>query len=384
MSEEYSNKKITITINDQCVDVNEGITILEAARQHNIYIPTLCDFEGLTPFGGCRTCVVEIEEFNGLMTACTTPVSDGTHIYTDSEKVKKIRKSVLEMILSEHPTNCLFCAESGDCLDHMQTVRKGQATTGCRSCPQDGQCELQDVIEYVGLTGISLPTTYRNLEIEKYDPFYDRDYNLCILCGRCIRVCQEMRLADVLAFKQRGHVTRIGPSFERTHLEADCEFCGACLTVCPTGTLSEKTRKWDGKPEKTVTTTCPFCSIGCQIDLLVKNGEVIGSLPANNGQLCVKGRFSVYELLNNSHRLNFAYRYEQGFRTRISQDEAIDRAADLLAACSPEKFGLMISANCTNEDLYIAQKFVRKAMNSHHIDSSIRQFYGTGLDAYIE
>ena len=162
------------------------------------------------------------------------------------------------------------------------SARSG-VTTGCRYCPNDSQCELQEVAESDGRRpSIDYPVYYRNLPVEKDDPFYDRDYNLCILCGRCVRMCQEVRTANALAFKHRGRQTIIGPAFSRTHLEAGCEFCGACVAVCPTGTLREKARAWEGKPDREETTTCSFCGVGCQLRLLVKGDRVIGSLPADD------------------------------------------------------------------------------------------------------
>ncbi len=379
---------VNITIDNKPYRVSQGLTILEAAQQHDVYIPTLCYQEELTPYGGCRMCVVEVEGMRNLPTACTTPVTDGMVIRTHTAQVQATRREILHMFLSEHPSSCLICGEKEQCCDYMGTIRKSGVTTGCRYCSNDGQCELQDVVDYLEIKDIQYPIYYRQLPVEKEDPFYDRDYNLCILCGRCVRVCQELRTANVLAFNDRGRETTIGPAFNRSHYEAGCEFCGACVSVCPTGSLTEKARAWEGKPEKEVVTTCSFCGVGCQLRLLVKGERVIGSLPGdddlvNNGQLCVKGRFCITESVGGPRRLRHPYKNINGTEAEISWDEAVAAAAEKLSACAPGEVGMIISPNCTNEDLYAAQKFMRTAVNSHNIDTSTRAFYGNGFNAYL-
>jgi predicted molibdopterin-dependent oxidoreductase YjgC len=382
------NDGVSISIDNSPFKVRSGLTILEAAEQNDIYIPTLCAHKELTPFGGCRMCIVEVDGMRGLPTACTTPVEEGMIVRTRTRQVQAERKEILQLILSEHTSSCLICDEKDECKEFMGTIRKAGVTTGCRYCPNDRACELQDVVENMEIKEIGYPVYYRGLRVEKDDPFYDRDYNLCILCGRCIRMCQEIRTANTLAFKQRGRYTVIGPAYERTHLEAGCEFCGACVSVCPTGALAEKVSKWEGKAEREQTTTCPFCGVGCQIRLQVRGDEVLGSLPEqdtliNNGQLCVKGRFCVAEVVNNHQRLKRPYRTQNNTRRELSWDEAIDVALDRLSACSGDGFGMLVSPNCLNEDLYVAQKFARIAMGSHNIDTASRSFYGAGINAYL-
>ncbi len=382
------NHKVTINIDHQVLEVVKGSTILEAAQKNGIYIPALCSHKELTPFGGCRMCIVEVEGVRGFPTACTTPVEEGMVIRTQTAQVQTVRKEILQLILSEHTSSCLICEEKDECKKYTGTIRKAGVTTGCRYCPNDAQCELQEVAEKLGIKEINYPIYYRHLRVEKEDPFYDRDYNLCILCGRCIRMCQEIRTANVLAFKQRGRYTVIGPAYDRTHLEAGCEFCGACVSVCPTGALSEKVRKWEGKAEREEITTCPLCGIGCQMRLLIKKDEIIGTLPAenplgNNGQLCVKGRFCVTELVNGHQRLRKPYKTHNGTKVEISWDQALELAAERLSACLPQEFSLLISANCSNEDLYIAQKFARVVMGSNNIDTPARVFYGAGFGSYL-
>ncbi len=383
-----SNNKITITIDNKRYSVNKNATILEAARQNDIYIPTLCYHKELSPYGGCRMCIVEVEGMRNFPTSCTTPVADGMVIRTQTAQLQSIRSEILQLFMSEHTSSCLICEEREKCKNFLGTIRKAGVTTGCRYCPNDEQCDLQNVVEHLNIKEINYPIFYRNQRVEKEDPFYNRDYNLCILCGRCIRMCQEVRLANVLAFKNKGRNTVIGPAYSRTHYDSGCEFCGACVYVCPTGTLSEKSIKWEGVPEHEQQTTCSFCGVGCQIRLLVKKDRVIGSLPVddplvNHAQLCVKGRFCIPETVNSYKRLRFPYKTFNNNRVNISWDQAEEIAVEKLASCAPEDFGLLISSNCTNEDLYIAQKFTRIAMKSPNIDCSARLFYGNGFNAYL-
>ena len=180
-------------------------------------------------------------------------------------------------------------------------------TTGCRFCPNDGTCELQALVDKLGITDIDYPILYHGYEPEHDDPFYDRDYNLCILCGRCVRMCQEVRGSAVLAFTFRGPKAKIAPAFGRNHKEAGCEFCGACVDVCPTGALADKASKWDGKPDGYQVSTCPFCAIGCQIELSHRNRRLSKARAnmdpeVNDGQLCVKGRFCQPEVVHHFDR----------------------------------------------------------------------------------
>jgi formate dehydrogenase alpha subunit len=383
-----STHEVTITIDNRTIAVERGLTILQAAERNNIRIPTLCAHKDLTPFGGCRMCIVEVDKMRGLPTACTTPVEEGMVIRTHTAQVHAVRQEILQLILSEHTSSCLICNEKEECKLYSPTIRKAGVTTGCRYCSNDNRCELQDVVIQLGLQEIGYPIYYRHLPVEKEDPFFDRDYNLCILCGRCIRMCQDIRTAGTLAFTQRGRQTVIGTAFHRSHIEAGCEFCGACVSVCPTGALAEKSNKWEGKPEHEEVTTCPFCGIGCQMRLQAKGDMILGSLPVedpliNHGQLCVKGRFCIPELVNGPSRLLKPQHLANGAQSMLTWEQAIDLSAARLSACAPEDFGMLISPNCSNEDLYVAQKFVRAVMGSHHIDTTARMFYGTGFNAYL-
>jgi NADPH-dependent glutamate synthase beta subunit-like oxidoreductase/formate hydrogenlyase subunit 6/NADH:ubiquinone oxidoreductase subunit I len=216
---------ITVTIDGKEVKAKRGATVLEAAREAEIYIPALCHHPDLTPFGACRLCIVEIEKMRGFPPACTTPAAEGMVVHTNTPKLQELRRSILELILSEHPYSCL-------------------------TCPQNLNCELQRVACYIGLDEVTLPYTYKELPVHKEDPLIIRDYNLCILCGRCVRVCQEMRGVSAIAFTFRGSQATIGTAFERSLKDSGCKFCGACIEVCPTGALRDKDGRWGSKAEK--------------------------------------------------------------------------------------------------------------------------------------
>jgi len=375
---------LTIEINHRSLRVPRGLTILQAAQQHDIYIPTLCAHADLTPHGGCRLCLVEVDGLRGLPTACTTPVTDGMVVRTTTAQLQAERSEILQLILSEHTSSCLICEENEACREFMGTIRKVGITTSCRTCANDGQCELQTVCEWIGIQELKYPVRYRTLAVEKEDPFFDRDYNLCILCGRCVRVCQDVRLSGTLAFLNRGPETAIGPAFGRTHIEANCEFCGACVAVCPTGALADKTRKWEGKPDHEEVSVCPLCSLGCSLRLLLRGERVVGALPVSGAQLCVKGRYAVSELVGGHGRLAKPSRLMDGQQIPVSWDEAEGLLAEKLAACPPERFGLLIAPDLTCEDMYVAQKFARGAMRSPNLDCTARTFYGASLNSYVK
>lgn len=373
---------LQITIDGRSVNVEAGKTVLQAAQENGIDIPTLCNYPGLTSHGSCRLCIVEIEGRSNAPTACTTPVEAGMVVRTDTASVNALRVEMFKLLLSEHPSSCLFCEEKDHCADCMVTLRKTGVTTGCRSCSNDGQCELQVLADRLHVAEGEYPVRYRMLPVERKDPFFHRDYNLCILCQRCVRVCKENHFSSPVSLTSRGTYTVVGTPFGRTLQESGCHFCGACLEVCPTGTLSENTRRWSGVPEREVSTTCPLCSAGCQVRLLVKNDMVIGSLPAHasgTDMLCVKGRFGITEMVNHPTRVQHPVVADIDGDTPLAWEKAIEIAADKISSCDPGKYGLVLSADCSNETMYIAQKFVREVVHSKSIYLSSAAAYGHGL-----
>ncbi len=372
--------KITLTIDNQKVRVEKGATVLKAAQKSDIYIPMLCHHDSLKPFGACRLCIVEIDNIRGYPTACTVPVENNMVVRTSTTKLQELRRNILKLILSEHPYSCLVCPQNADCSDFQGTIRKAGITTGCQYCPKNGQCELQSMVEYLDLKEMDFPIAYRGVTVEKEDPFFDRDYNLCILCGRCVRVCQEVRGRGTLAFTHRGNQALVGTAFGRSHLDSDCEFCGSCVDVCPVGALADKRSKWEGKPEKTITSICPYCSLGCTLDFKIKNGSVIGTKPDDNGtlnqgQACVRGRYGIVDMIHNESRLQSPKIKEDGIWDEVSWDEAIQNVAENFAKYDSAQCAVIATPNCTNEDNFVFQKFARVALKTNNVD-----FYESNLN----
>jgi len=220
-----SNINRSAKIDGKTIKIRPGSTVLDAARQSDIYIPTLCYLENLTPYGGCRLCVVDIKNMKGFPTACTTPIEPGMEIRTKTPELQKLRSEILEFTLSEHPYTCLVCKDKMECTDFMSTTRKAGTITGCNFCTSNGDCELQELVDYLDLKDVKYPISYRGIPPEKNNPFYDLDYNLCILCGRCVRICNEERNSNVLAFVERGNTTIVGTAFDESQKDAGCEFC---------------------------------------------------------------------------------------------------------------------------------------------------------------
>jgi formate dehydrogenase (NADP+) alpha subunit len=368
-------ERIELEIDHVRVAVPRGVSVLRAAELAGAEVPSLCSHKELSAFGGCRLCTVEIDGMRGYPLACSTEARPGMQVTTDTVALREMREEVLQLILSQHPASCLFCGEQDECRRNQTTIRKAGVSTGCRSCPNDGACELQKVVEQVGLTELKYPIAYRGLEPEHDDPFYDRDYNLCILCGRCVRMCHEVRGASVLAFKYRGPKTVIGPAFGVSHSDAGCEFCGACVSVCPTGALADKVSKWDREADAISTSTCPFCGFGCQLEL----GSIDGRLSwargghdeqLNDGQLCVRGRFCLPETTHHFDRARKPM-LRQGRYNQISDwDEALSEVSAMLSYAAADDFLMLVSADLTNESLYAAQRFARTAVGSNGLDSS--------------
>jgi predicted molibdopterin-dependent oxidoreductase YjgC len=351
MGKEENNKTVKLTINGRAVSAPAGSTVLEAARSAGIYIPTLCYHSSLTPFGACRMCIVEIENMRGFPTSCTTPITEGMVIRTNSPQLQELRRGIFDLILSEHPQACTTCANNL-------------------------RCEFQELAAQIGLEKSSYPPNYRNLPVLTDSPVFDRDYNLCILCGRCIRVCQEVRGAGAIAFTYRGSQTLPGTAFNKPLLESDCQSCGACVDICPTGALLQRTNKYAGLPDYAVVSTCPYCGVGCQLELQVKDNKIIRTKPAdavpNHGQACVKGRFGIEEFVHHAERLTKPLIRKNGILEEAGWDEALDLIAAKLSSVKGDRFAFISSAKCTNEENYLAQKFTRAVMRTNNIDHCAR------------
>ncbi len=367
--------EITITFNGHEVKTQPGKNVLEAAIDAGVYVPYLCYHPGMKSYGACRMCVVSVEGQRGFPAACTLPVADGMKIQTESGEVNDLRKSVMEMLIAEHPNGCLTCHRIDICGPTNVCLRHVSVNERCVTCPKNERCELKDTVRYLGMNLESpLNYKYRQIPLEVADPFYDRDYNLCIVCARCVRACEELRGDDAISFTERSGQALVGTSFGTSLLESGCEFCGACIDVCPVGALVERDHKWD-KPRKVERTVCPLCPVGCQMNVeydgdgtLIRAVPEINS-PANHGQACFKGKFGL-QFVNDVSRLQTPLVRRDGQLEEATWDEALDVVAARLAEYSGQSFAFLTSPNSTNEEHYLAQKFARSAMKSNNVDQT--------------
>ena len=379
---------VNITINGQSIQAEAGQTILQVAKAHGIEIPTLCYHKDLHPTGNCRMCVVEAKGGRFLQAACVTPVWEGMDIQTHSEKILKDRKLTLELMLANHPQDCITCDVSGECeLQDLAYEYKASAPTW-------------------GSKGTRYPVDSDS------NPFIRVDMNRCILCRRCVSACAEIQVRDVWGVAKRVFYEVIVPGAGTTMLEARCESCGQCVAYCPTGALSNKMNYGMARAHqvKKVTTTCSYCGVGCQFDLLVKNDKVIGvqsnpNAPVNGMALCVKGRYG-YDYVHHPERLKKprVRRYLLEGKDKNDIREAIveiqksklessniespwdwvetewDVALDITAKrfmqirdqFGADSMGFLTSAKCTNEENYLMNKLARQVVGTNNIDHCAR------------
>lgn len=344
-----------LTIDGRSVRVAPETSVLEAARQAGIKIPTLCHLADLTPTGACRMCVVKIEGLKTLTASCVQPVSEGMVVHTHTQEVLDARRMMLELLLANHPMDCLSCGRSLN-------------------------CELQTLAADFGVKAPRFQRARRHYTIDEGNPFIVRDNEKCILCGRCVRTCQELQVCHVLDFTGRGFDTKLAPAFDVPTDESDCVFCGACVSACPVGALTEKELCLSGRPDKKIRTTCPFCGVGCNFDLNVKDGKIIGvtsapDSPVNGRLLCVKGRFGI-DYVHSPDRLTTPLIRKNDKLEPASWDEALSlvasRFTEIREKDGPDAIAALSSARCTNEENYVLQKFMRAVIGTNSVDHCAR------------
>jgi predicted molibdopterin-dependent oxidoreductase YjgC len=355
----------TMRIDGKTVSFSPGETILDVARRSGIYIPTLCARADLPSIGSCRLCIVKVEGIRGHVTSCTTPAEPDMVVTTNSDDIEKLRRGILELILSEHPSACLVCPIRETCEKFNAPSSKTGRVTGCNMCPNRDTCELRQLVEYLGLQEIRYPLLYKGFPLERDDPFMDRDYNLCILCGRCIRVCQENLGLSAISFIRRGHETKVGTSFEKLHVDGNCVFCMHCVDVCPTGALTVRGSKWYGYPDRETPTTCILCERGCELVIDTKWNKVMGAHPIRDMNIgareyCVKGRCCLPPLFNSTDRLKYpAIRRDDGKIIYTDWAHAIPHVANLIAQYRPDEVAVLCSMSLTDESIFALHEFAR-------------------------
>src|ERR1700722_9876737 len=347
-----SGKQVTLTIDGREVHVPEGTSIMRAATELGVEVPKLCATDSLDAFGSCRLCLVEIQGRNGTPASCTTPVAPGMVVHTQTERLKALRRGVMELYISDHPLDCLTCAVNGN-------------------------CELQTEAGNVGLRDVRYGYAGANHLADKKDesnPYFSYDPAKCIVCNRCIRACEEVQGTFALTIDGRGFGSRVSAGQMEPFFESECVSCGACVQACPTATLVEKSMLEKGVADRSVTTTCGYCGVGCSFKAEVKGDEVVRMLPnkdgmPNHGHSCVKGRFAWGYATHPDRVLSPMVREKtsDAWRT-VSWDEAIRYAAkrlhDIQSEFGPGSIGGITSSRCTNEETYLVQKMVRAAFGN--------------------
>jgi formate dehydrogenase alpha subunit len=349
---------VELTINGNKVSTKKGSTILEAALDNGIKIPNLCYDKRLVPHGGCRLCIVEIEGLRKPEASCATFATEGLTVWTDTPKVRKIRQTVLELMLVHHPLDCPVCDKAGE-------------------------CDLQDLVYQYGNPRTRFVRKKKDALPDTKGPLVELTSSRCILCGKCVRLCAEHQGKGALGLIGRGFPTVVQPAFGEV---LECDYCGQCIDVCPTGALLSKSFKFKARPwfieEKD--TICPFCGCGCTLTLGIMEGKILRSKGkedrgVNLGNLCGRGRFGV-DYIYSDNRLTSPVINKGGELVRVSWDEALhyisDKLKSIINAHGASSIGAIGSPRCTNEENYIFQKFMRKTIGSDNIDSSAHFGYG--------
>jgi len=365
--------EIRLTIDGQEVKASTGMTVLEAAQSAGIYIPTLCADPDLKPYGGCRLCIVEIEKMRGFPTSCTTPATEGMIVKTNTEAVNEVRRTVVELLLSDHPSECLICHRRERCGPFDICLRNVAVTERCVTCAKNEHCELQDIVDYLGITELPFKHTERSYPVDTSNPFFYRDLDKCVLCGKCVRVCDEVLGVGAVAIINRGFDSKVATFGDRPIIDSNCVSCGECVAHCPVGALMPKVTE---RPEEEVATTCTYCGVGCGLYLGVKDGKVISVRgkregTVNNGFLCVKGRFG-FDFINHEDRLKSPLIKKNGKFVEAGWDEALTLVSQKLGGYKPNELAVVSSAKCTNEDNYVAQKFARAVLKTNNVDHCAR------------
>ena len=351
---------VTLEIDGIAISVTAGTSLLRAAAEAGVMIPKLCATDILKPFGSCRLCLVEIEGRKGNPSSCTTPAEAGMKVRTQSPQLAKLRRNVMELYISDHPLDCLTCSANGN-------------------------CELQTMAGVVGLREVRYgagENHFTDVVRDESNPYFSYDPGKCIVCNLCVRACEEQQGTFALTIAGRGFGSRVMAGQGESFLESDCVSCGACVQACPTATLMEKTVVEKGQAERSVTTTCAYCGVGCGLRAEMKGAEVVRMVPwkdgrANEGHACVKGRFA-WGYATHPDRIT-----KPMIRTKISDpwrevtwDEALAHTAREFRRIQQQHgrnaIGAIVSSRCTNEEDYLVQKLVRTAFGNNNVDTCAR------------
>ena len=354
-----ADEYVTLEIDGVELTVPKGTSIMAAAKLNDTSIPKLCATDSLEPFGSCRLCLVEIEGKRGYPASCTTPAEQGLKVKTQTPKLAELRKGVMELYISDHPLDCLTCATNGD-------------------------CELQDMAGAVGLRDVRYGYAGENhldQEKDKTNPYFTFDPSKCIVCSRCVRACEEVQGTFALTIEGRGFDSKVSAG-NKDFMDSECVSCGACVQACPTATLIEKTVEEHGVPDRSETTTCAYCGVGCSFNAEMKGEEVIRMVPnkdggANHGHSCVKGRFA-WGYATHKDRITtpMIRKSINDPWQEVTMEQAIEYAATEIKRIQKTygrtSVGGITSSRCTNEETYVVQKLVRAAFGNNNVDTCAR------------
>jgi formate dehydrogenase major subunit len=370
-----------LLINGHKVVFTPGQTILEAARTAGIEIPTLCHLKGAIPTGACRICVVEVEGARTLQPACATPAALGMKVQTESPKVIQARHTVLELLISSGNHNCAVNNDGSGDWTRLQ-LNAHQSDGSDELCPAWGDCKLQDLAFRYQIKSGRFDSNAAQYPSEMINPMIVRDFSRCILCGRCVQACNEVQVNQAISFGYRGNQSKIVAAGDRPLIDSECVFCGECVQVCPVGALVEKKARYQWRPWETreVRTTCPYCGVGCQLLLHVKDNRIVKvtgveEAEPNKGRLCVKGRFG-YDFIYSKERLKSPLIKEGDDFRKASWDEALDLVASkfkrIIAESGSDALAGVSCARSINEDSYQMQKLFRAVFKTNNIDHCAR------------
>jgi predicted molibdopterin-dependent oxidoreductase YjgC len=379
-------KTVTVTIDGRQITCDDGATLLEVCRAEGVYVSSLCYIDGLAPYAGCRMCVVEIEGARGLQLSCTSKVTDGMVVRTTTSDVKENRKAILSFILANHSDRCLTCHRREHCHPGDICLRDSVVTHRCVTCPKNYRCELQTTCEVVGMSNYqpwenearSFYSVEEHPPADQGNPFLEFDPKMCIICTRCVRACDEIRHTSAITLAGKGYSTRIAFGAGGPIHDSSCDFCGACIDVCPTATLLEHPHKWVSKPQQWVNTVCSYCSVGCTIMLGVRDGDGVVVRPStvnpvSDDQICVRGRYH-YDALRKRDRLQRPQVRRGGELVPAGWDEAMGSAVERLRTIihrdGPDAVGFLGWPLHSNEEAYLLQKLARVAVGTNNIDFS--------------
>ena len=380
-----SGKPVHLTIDGIDVAVPAGTSVMRAAAEAGITVPKLCATDSVEAFGSCRLCVVEIEGRRGTPASCTTPVHDGMKVHTQSSKVKRIRKGVMELYVSDHPLDCLTCSANGDC--ELQDMAGMVGLRDVRYTPGDNHYDPSGTgARSQAEARLRMPVGEANPRYSPKDvsnPYFTYDPSKCIVCSRCVRACEEVQGTFALTIEGRGFDSRVSAGGAADDfLTSDCVSCGACVQACPTATLQEKSVAELGTPDRSVVTTCAYCGVGCSFKAELNGDELVRMVPwkhgkANRGHSCVKGRFA-YGYASHPDRIlkpMIRERIEDPWR-EVDWDEALDFAAARLTRIRQQHgrkaLGVITSSRCTNEETFLVQKLTRAVFMNNNTDTCAR------------